>query len=151
TIGNSIRRASDLIRTQRPPALPGPNSRSADRGGSPLRRVAALGVLLAIAPGTIIAQALEPVVSGYVTLTSDYRHRGLSESGGEPSIQIGADYQHASGFFAGAWAAGVDYSQPAEESSTRFKVGYYAGLNKRIARWSLAATAVRYTYPGLAY
>lgn len=132
--------------------MPGPNSRSADRRGRRiLHCVAALGVFSAVVPGTAFAQALEPLVSGYVTVTSDYRHRGLSESGGDPSIQVGADYQHANGFFAGAWAARVDYSQPAEESSTRFKIGYYAGFSKRIARWSWAATAVRYTYPGLAY
>jgi uncharacterized protein (TIGR02001 family) len=131
--------------------MPGPNSRRAsDRRGRRFRRIAALGAVLAMPPDMLLAQALEPLVSGYVTVTSDYRHRGISESGGESSIHVGADYQHANGFFAGAWAAQVDYSRSAE-SATRFKIGYYAGFSKRIARWSLAAAAVRYTYPGLAY
>jgi uncharacterized protein (TIGR02001 family) len=127
-----------------------PRSRTADVRARHARR-AALGLLLVAAPAVAGAQGLEPLVSGYVTLTSDYRHRGLSESGGEFSFQVGGDYQHATGFFAGAWAARIDYAQPAADASTRFKVGYYVGLSKRVARWSLTATAVHYAYPGLAY
>jgi len=121
------------------------------RGGRTRGAVAAAAVVLCAVPDALPAQGLEPIVSGYVTVTSDYRHRGLSESSGDPSIQAGADYQHASGFFAGAWAARIDYAQPADDSSTRFKIGYYLGASKRIGRWSWTATAVRYTYPGLAY
>ncbi|HEX6995113.1 MAG TPA: TorF family putative porin [Gammaproteobacteria bacterium] len=138
--------------------MPEPKRRAAQRRapfragrGARLARVAALAAALCAPAAPLMAQVLEPVVSGYVTVASDYRHRGLSESSGEPSIQFGADYQHASGFFAGAWAARIDYAHPAHESSTRFKVGYYVGVSKRIARWSWTATAVRYTYPGLAY
>lgn len=116
-----------------------------------LARSTALGMLLLAAPAAASAQALEPLFSGYITLTSDYRHRGLSESGGEPSLQIGGDYQHSSGFFAGAWAARVDYAQPVDDSSTRLKVGYYLGVSKRVSRWSFTASAVHYAYPGLVY
>lgn len=113
-------------------------------------RVAAAAAMLC-APAALSAQTLEPLLSGYVTVTTDYRHRGLSESSGEPSLQVGVDYQRANGLFTGAWAARIDYAQPTEDASTRFKVGYYLGVSKRIGRWSWTATAVRYNYPGLAY
>lgn len=115
----------------------------------PARVVVAAALCVLTTP--LSAQVPEPIVSGYVTVASDYRHRGLSESSGGPSLQLGADYQHANGLFAGTWAARIDYAHPAHSSSTRFKVGYYVGISKRISRWSWAATAVRYTYPGLAY
>src|SRR5690606_17723495 len=141
TIGDPIRRS-----LASPSAMSCTPSRSSKRA-----RVAAAAAMLCAAPATLSAQTLEPLLSGYVTLTTDYRHRGLSESSGEPSLQAGVDYQRANGLFAGAWAARIDYAQPSEDSSTRFKIGYYLGVSKRIGRWSWTATAVRYTYPGLAY
>lgn len=119
--------------------------------GSARMYVAAIVAVLCVLPVPLAAQIPEPIVSAYVTVASDYRHRGLSESSSGPSLQLGADYQHASGFFAGTWAARIDYVHPAYESSTRFKVGYYAGISRRISRWSWTATAVHYTYPGNAY
>lgn len=131
-----------------------PKRRPAPRGAPCRTHLACVAAAMAAlcAPATApFAQALEPVVSGYVTLASDYRHRGLSESRGKASFQVGADYQHASGFFAGAWAARIDYAQPVHDSSTRFKLGYYVGVSKRVSRWSWTASAIRYTYPGIAY
>jgi uncharacterized protein (TIGR02001 family) len=48
---------------------------------------------------------------GYVTATSDYVFRGISKSNEEPSLQGGLDYVHSSGFFAGVFAAGIDYPE----------------------------------------
>lgn len=111
-----------------------------------------LVAVLCGAPLAADAQALQPLISGYVTVTSDYRHRGLSESAGEASLQAGTDYQHASGAFAGVWAARIDYAHSASgDSATRFKVGYYAGVSRRVARWSWNVAVVHYAYPGLPY
>ncbi len=129
-----------------------PASGSRQRATHRLVRAALLGGALCGAPGAAGAQALQPLISGYVTLTSDYRHRGLSESGGHASLQAGADYQHTSGAFAGVWAARIDSAYPAaSDSSTRFKVGYYAGVSRRVARWSWNAAVVHYAYPGAPY
>lgn len=121
------------------------------RTGARTAWLAALaGVLLAPAP--LRAQGLRDAVSGYVTLTSDYRRRGLSQSRGEPSVQLGADFQHRSGFFAGAWLASVEYSPTSEgRSSTEREVGYYAGYSRRVQDWSLTATLGRYLYPGTSF
>lgn len=66
-------------------------------------------------PTTVMAQEEEPVEdSGTVTLsanaalTTDYRFRGVSLSGGDPAIQGGFDAAHASGLYVGAWASSID-------------------------------------------
>lgn len=46
-------------------------------------------------------------VSGSVTLASDYRFRGVSQSDNEMAIQGGLTIAHQSGFYAGAWASNL--------------------------------------------
>ena len=46
--------------------------------------------------------------SAYATLTSDYPHRGISQTDESAALQVGVDYQHGSGFFAGGWVSNVD-------------------------------------------
>ncbi len=45
--------------------------------------------------------------SANVALTTDYRFRGVSLSGGEPAIQGGFDVGHESGFYVGTWASSI--------------------------------------------
>lgn len=47
-------------------------------------------------------------VSGSATITSDYRFRGVSLSGGDPAIQGGITVSHDSGFYVGTWASSID-------------------------------------------
>ncbi|WP_338445439.1 TorF family putative porin [Pelagerythrobacter marensis] len=47
-------------------------------------------------------------VSGNVAITSDYRFRGVSLSGGDLAIQGGIDLTHASGFYVGTWGSSID-------------------------------------------
>ncbi|RXZ64119.1 TorF family putative porin [Pelagerythrobacter rhizovicinus] len=47
-------------------------------------------------------------VSGNVAITSDYRFRGVSLSGGDPAIQGGIDVVHESGFYVGTWGSSID-------------------------------------------
>ncbi len=63
----------------------------------------------------VFAQDEEPAddsgglsVSGNVAITSDYRFRGVSLSGGDPAIQGGVTVSHDSGFYAGTWASSID-------------------------------------------
>lgn len=114
------------------------------------RLAAAFCALCSAATGVCRAELLEPMVSGYATISSDYRYRGLSEGRGEPSLQLGLDTQHRSGFFGGVWAARVEHAViPTPATRTQTKVGYYAGLSRRVAAdWSLTATITRYIYPG---
>ncbi|TMM48707.1 TorF family putative porin [Qipengyuania marisflavi] len=47
-------------------------------------------------------------LSANAAITSDYRFRGVSLSGGDPAIQGGFDVSHDSGFYAGTWASSID-------------------------------------------
>lgn len=47
-------------------------------------------------------------VSANVALTTDYRFRGVSLSGGDFAIQGGVDVAHASGFYVGTWASSLE-------------------------------------------
>jgi len=47
-------------------------------------------------------------VSANVALTTDYRFRGVSLSGGDPAIQGGVDVALPAGFYAGTWASSID-------------------------------------------
>lgn len=47
-------------------------------------------------------------VTGNVALTTDYRFRGVSLSGGDPAIQGGITVSHASGIYVGTWASSID-------------------------------------------
>lgn len=47
-------------------------------------------------------------ISGTVTATSDYRFRGVSQSGKDPAFQAGVTVNHESGFYAGVWASTID-------------------------------------------
>ena len=54
-------------------------------------------------------EASSPVtVSANVALTTDYRFRGVSLSGGDPAIQGGVDVALPSGFYVGTWASSID-------------------------------------------
>ena len=45
--------------------------------------------------------------SANVALTTDYRFRGISQSGGDPALQGGFDVAHDSGFYVGTWASSI--------------------------------------------
>jgi uncharacterized protein (TIGR02001 family) len=60
------------------------------------------------APVAVLAADSSPhTLTGNVSLVSDYRFRGISQTFKEPAIQGGFDYSHSSGFYAGTWASNV--------------------------------------------
>lgn len=50
----------------------------------------------------------EITVTGSAAVTSDYRFRGVSQSGGDIAIQGGITVSHASGFYVGTWGSSID-------------------------------------------
>ncbi|MEE4451229.1 TorF family putative porin [Novosphingobium resinovorum] len=50
----------------------------------------------------------EITITGSAALTSDYRFRGVSQSGGDIAIQGGITASHASGFYVGTWSSSLD-------------------------------------------
>jgi uncharacterized protein (TIGR02001 family) len=91
--------------------------------------------------------ASETGFSGAVTLTSEYIYRGQALSDGNPALQFGLDYQHGSGWFAGAWATTVDIVSRFGRRDV--EVDYYVGYSHAFeSPLALSATFIRYTYPG---
>ncbi|MCZ6518132.1 MAG: TorF family putative porin, partial [Gammaproteobacteria bacterium] len=88
--------------------------------------------------------------TGYATLTSDYRFRGLSQTNSDPALQLGIDFQHDSGIFAGLWGSNVDFAMDRfEEEARDVELNYYLGYHRSIGRdWAGVISVIRYAYPG---
>ena len=84
--------------------------------------------------------------SGVATLTSEYIYRGLARSNGNPAAQLGWDFEHDSGLFAGAWASTIDLSSASGQRDLELDlyIGYHRELSADIAA---TVTLLRYTYP----
>jgi len=77
--------------------------------------VLAVAVLAAFASSASVQQAAaasDHTFTGNLTVASDYRFRGISQTFGQPTVQGGFDYAHSSGFYVGNWnsnVSGVQY------------------------------------------
>ena len=100
-------------------------------------------LVAAIALSTIAPLASADVsVTG--TLTSDYVFRGVSQTDSSPAVQLGLDYEHENGFFAGAWASNVDFDDDAN-AEVDFFLGYFGEVNES---FSYDVSYTLYTYHG---
>jgi uncharacterized protein (TIGR02001 family) len=80
-----------------------------------------------------------------VTLASDYRTRGISQTQNDPTLQAGATLAHSSGLYLGAWTSNVDFGGGLK---TRQEVDYYAGwLWQATDDVSLDLGYLKYSYP----
>src|SRR3546814_3220400 len=92
-------------------ALPIENKRNV--GLNRMISAMALGLASAALSDAALAQDSGPAaasafdISANVSLTSDYRFRGISLSDKGPAIQGGVDIGHDSGFFGGGWASSI--------------------------------------------
>ena len=99
-------------------------------------------------PGIAAAQTdptKEFTLDGSVTLTTDYRFRGISQSDRSPAIQGTANVTHASGLYIGTFVSTigryvVDGADP--------EIDLYAGVKKTIGGTAFDAGLLYYWYPG---
>jgi len=74
--------------------------------------LAATALAGAIAATPALAQEEEATpsvtVTGSAAITSDYRFRGVSLSGGDPAVQAGITVTHESGVYVGTWGSSID-------------------------------------------
>jgi uncharacterized protein (TIGR02001 family) len=109
----------------------------------------------------LVAANVSAQVSGSLTLVSDYRFRGVSLSHNRPAVQLGAVYDDARGWYAGAFASTVQFAYPSSrELQTTTFVGYVwrfpSGLSSEVGTdYSAFTGAGGYSYPevywGIAY
>jgi uncharacterized protein (TIGR02001 family) len=93
------------------------------------------------------AQLPAPKLSAYVTAANGYWRRGLAQND-DLTMQLGLNYGHQSGWFAGAHAINVDYEAELGHTHPReTELGAYTGYHARRGQWSWTAAAARYLYP----
>ena len=99
------------------------------------------------AAGEATASAPPPSVTGNFSLVSDYRFRGISQSWGQPAVQGGIDYTHASGFYLGNWNSSV--SSNSYNNGASLEMDLYGGYRfEPVKDLTLDVGVLRYQYPG---
>ena len=98
-----------------------------------------------------VAQTAAPAsphsFSGNLTLASDYRFRGISQTFRLPTIQGGFDYSHSSGFYAGNWNSNV--SGNLFQNGAGLEMDVYAGYKfEPIKDFTADIGVLYYYYPG---
>ncbi|WP_126174401.1 TorF family putative porin [Altericroceibacterium xinjiangense] len=112
-------------------------------------RAALAGVMLASSALCVTPTRAQEVPSDFelsanVALTTDYRFRGISYSGGEIAVQGGLDVTHASGFYVGTWASSLDETSVGYGSTELdLYAGYTADLSTDL---SIEAGALYYIF-----
>ena len=105
-----------------------------------------------LAPSFASAQAAAPAASplaGNLTIASDYRFRGVSQSFLLPAVQGGIDYAHDSGFYLGNWNSSVSGNQYPNGAS--LEMDFYGGYKFAVGDATLDVGALYYYYPGAFY
>jgi uncharacterized protein (TIGR02001 family) len=109
--------------------------------------VAVMGAFAGIANAQEAAPATpEHSFTGNLTVATDYRFRGISQTFKEPAVQGGFDYAHSSGFYVGNWNSNVSGTQYTDGS---IEMDLYAGYKFAITPdFAADVGALYYYYPG---
>ncbi|MCA3147972.1 MAG: hypothetical protein ING18_02665 [Burkholderiales bacterium] len=116
-------------------------------------------------PGAVQAQSAPKsdwTLTGNVSVVSDYRYRGISQTNRKPAIQGGFDLAHSSGFYVGNWNSSISWLSDASafyvtESggsgagnvSSNIEMDFYAGYKGEVTKGlGFDVGALYYYYPG---
>ena len=101
-------------------------------------RILLAGALLAVAG----------VASADITVTPavvwDYDFRGVSQTAGDPAVQAGITYTHASGAYVGAWASNVQFGPGDPNIEMDFFGGFAGGDATKSVAYDVGI--IYYTY-----
>jgi uncharacterized protein (TIGR02001 family) len=94
-------------------------------------------------------------IAANVTVVSDYRYRGISQTNFKPAIQGGFDYAHESGFYIGNWNSNISWISDAASQggannvSAPIEMDFYAGFKKELIGEGFASDlgVLQYYYP----
>jgi uncharacterized protein (TIGR02001 family) len=91
-------------------------------------------------------------VTGNVSLVTDYRFRGLSQSSGDPAIQGSLNVNHSSGLYAGVWSSSITFDNTFPALSPIYgnqELDIYAGWTGEVTSGVTADVGLLYyAYPG---
>jgi uncharacterized protein (TIGR02001 family) len=107
---------------------------------------ASIASVVSIAAPAIAQDAPEFSLSGYATVTSDYRFRGISQSDRDFAPQGSLNLSTADGWYVGAWASTVDFD-PTNSGNPHVEVDIYGGKKTDLgfAEWNIQP--YYYAYP----
>jgi uncharacterized protein (TIGR02001 family) len=111
------------------------------------KSIVCIAVAAALAvPALAAAQAAAPSpVAGNISLVSDYRFRGLTQTFEEPAFQGGFDYAHSSGFYVGNWNSSI---ADTFFGGSPLEMDFYAGYKPTFGDIGLDLGILHYYYPG---
>ncbi len=97
--------------------------------------------------------APESTISYNVGVVSEYRYRGMGQTKGDPALQGGVDFAHASGFYVGAWGSTIKWIEEyATHNSYTAKgpveLDLYGGYKFEAAGLAYDVGYPRYQYQG---
>ena len=88
----------------------------------------------------------EITISGGVTLVSDYRFRGISQTNLQPAIQGSITLTHVSGFYASVWSSSTS-GYVTQSGTGSQEIDLIAGFKKTTGGVTLDAGVLYYVYP----
>lgn len=90
-------------------------------------------------------------VTANVTVTNDYRYRGLTQTNYMPAVQGGFDYAHESGLYIGNWNSTISWvsDQNPVGTTAPLEMDFYAGFKKELIAPGFASDfgVLQYYYP----
>ncbi|MGB2902975.1 MAG: TorF family putative porin, partial [Candidatus Dechloromonas phosphoritropha] len=91
-------------------------------------------------------EASPHTITGNMTIATDYRFRGISQTFGKPAIQGGVDYLHESGIYVGNWNSNVNEATGFSGGSV--EMDFYGGWKKSFDDFGVDIGVLYYYYPG---
>jgi len=104
-----------------------------------------LSIAAALSAPTLAAAETPSPVTGNMTIASDYRFRGISQTYLGPAIQGGIDYAHASGVYLGNWNSNVNSTLFSGGSG--IEMDFYGGWKKSFGDIGIDIGTIYYYYP----
>jgi uncharacterized protein (TIGR02001 family) len=114
-----------------------------------------LAASLALSATPSVSFAEDSPLSFNVSLTTEYRYRGISQSRLKPALQGGVDYALPGGFYIGAWGSTIKWIKDAgtisarDTGNTNVELDFYGGYKAELQKGlSYDVGILQYVYPG---
>ncbi len=108
------------------------------------------GAMAQSAPAPAPEPEKSPITAN-VTITNDYRYRGITQTNYQPAIQGGFDYAHESGFYIGNWNSTINWVSNTTNNGVKapIEMDFYGGFKKELIAPGFASDlgVLQYYYP----
>ena len=109
------------------------------------KSILTLSVAAALAAPGLAAAADPSPITGNMSIVSDYRFRGISQTYLGPAIQGGIDYAHPSGVYLGNWNSSV--ASQVFTGGSGIEMDFYGGWKKSFGDIGIDVGTIYYYYP----